>query len=223
VGKLDGKSILITSGPTRGLIDRVRFVSNRSSGRLGAAIGEAALAEGAKVTFIRGEGSAEPKGEGKSGGVKVLTVETVGDLRRVLGKLRGELFDAVVHAMAVLDYEPESFTDGKVRSGMEEWVIRLRRAPKVISEVREQWSSAVLVGFKLEVGTTDRELEERGVEFLKKAKCDVVVANDLERIEGDRHRACIIYRNGEMKRWEESKGLIGTALVEVLVALLKSH
>jgi phosphopantothenoylcysteine synthetase/decarboxylase len=106
---------------------------------------------------------------------------------------------------------------------MEEWVIRLRRAPKVISEVREQWNSAVLVGFKLEVGTTDRELEERGAEFLKKAKCDVVVANDLERIEGDRHRACIIYRNGEMKRWEESKGAIATALVEVLAARLKSH
>ena len=156
-------------------------------------------------------------------GVKVLTIETVGDLRRVLGELRGELFDAVVHAMAVLDYEPESFAEGKVRSGMEEWVIRLRRAPKVISEVREQWNSAVLVGFKLEVGTTDRELEERGAEFLKKAKCDVVVANDLERIEGDRHRACIIYRNGEMKRWEESKGAIATALVEVLAARLKSH
>ena len=218
MGTLTCKRVLITSGPTRGLIDRVRFISNRSSGKLGRAIAEAAAAAGAGVTFIRGEGSAAPrKGFGAA---RVLTIETVSDLTRTLDYLRDEPFDAVVHAMAVLDYEPERFTEGKVRSGMDEWVVRLRRVPKVIEIIRERWKQAVLVGFKLEVGTTDEELEERGAEFLKRANCDVVVANDLEQIEGERHRACILWRNGEMKRWAEDKGEIAAGLVEVLGSLL---
>lgn len=218
MGHLDEKSILITSGPTRGLIDRVRFVSNRSSGRLGCAIAEAAAAEGAKVTFIRGEGSTAPGANAHV--AKLLTVETVGDLAEVLEDLRGERFDVVVHAMAVLDYEPEAFLGEKVRSGMEEWVVRLRPTPKIIAKVREYWPSAVLVGFKLEAGASDEELEKRGSDFMGQAACDVVVANDLDAVGGDRHRACIIYRGGEVKRWEQSKGTVAAALVEVLGELL---
>ena len=181
MAKLRNKRVLITSGPTRALIDRVRYITNRSTGRLGAAIGEAVLGEGAGVSFIRGEGSYAPRGVGKLSALEVHSVETVSGLARLLEELREQSFDVIIHAMAVLDYEPESFVDDKVRSGREEWVVRLKRTPKIISRMRRYWPSAVLVGFKLEVGVTEEHLERLGKRFLKKAKCDVVVANDLER------------------------------------------
>ena len=141
---LAGKRLLITSGPTRADVDAVRYISNRSTGRLGACIATEALRRGAHVALVAGPGSAAPQGPQLSaderGRLRVVPIVTVPDL---LAALEGELRasapppDAVLHAMAVLDYVPEQASARKTPSGREAWHIRLIPTPKVIRRIKE--------------------------------------------------------------------------------------
>ncbi|MBI3287787.1 MAG: hypothetical protein HYZ68_07045 [Chloroflexi bacterium] len=216
--RLAGAKLLLTSGPTRGNLDAVRYITNKSTGRLGALIAEAALAEGAEVTFIYGTGSLTPHvADGRRARLRLIEVETVSDLiAAVRDAMGGTLFDAVIHAMAVLDYEPAESIPEKVPSEREEWVIRLVRTPKVIRLIRDLDPNAFLVGFKLEVGRSPEELRRIGFESLQKNRADLVIANDLAEIEKGRHRGHFIDPRGEVIAVAEGKPTIVAQLIEIL-------
>ncbi|MFW6189095.1 MAG: phosphopantothenoylcysteine decarboxylase [Planctomycetota bacterium] len=222
---LAGRPVLITSGPTRADVDAVRYVSNRSSGRLGRRIALEALARGARVTLVAGRGSAVPERRevtrSEADRLTVRRVETVGD---VLAALEPSLSErppeAVIHAMAVLDYAPEKSAARKTPSGREEWTLRMVRTPKVIRSIREWAPRACLTQFKLEVGVTRRELTDAALDSLRRNRAEIVVANDLDRIRGERHPALILDAAGQVLAEPRTKGAIARSLCHILAERL---
>ena len=106
--------ILITSGPTRAPLDAMRFISNRSTGRFGTLLADAALKKGFQVTFVHGMGSQTPK---LHKNLRLISVETNRDVARVLRReLTAKHYDAVIHAMAVLDFQPARFKNIKTKT-----------------------------------------------------------------------------------------------------------
>jgi phosphopantothenoylcysteine synthetase/decarboxylase len=219
---LSGRRILITSGPTRADIDSVRYISNRSTGRLGCRIAIEALALGARVTLVAGPDSVTPTADDLPGEelsrLRIADVETVPD---VLQTLKRELsarprYDAVLHAMAVLDYVPQLVQDGKVRSGKDTWTIRLMPTPKIIRQIRLWTPGTFLVGFKLEVDKSDERLREIALAFLRENRADLVVANDLSRIRDEVHPAIIVGAGGNVKAAPRTKGEIARDLCRIL-------
>jgi phosphopantothenoylcysteine synthetase/decarboxylase len=223
---LSGRHVLVTSGPTRADIDAVRYVSNRSSGRLGCRIAREALGRGARVTLLAGPLSALPApGElcdDEADRLSVRRVETVPDLTAAMEAelTRPGAPDAIVHAMAVLDYVPARPSPEKTPSGREEWVVRLIQTPKVIRRVRQWAPDALLVEFKLEVGLPEEELRQAALASLLANEADLVVANDMERIRDEVHPALIIAPNGEVLARPSTKSEIARALCELLAERL---
>jgi len=111
---------------------------------------------------------------------------------------RPERYDAVAHAMAVLDYVPRREQSGKVPSDRETWTLRLARTPKIIRRIKVWSPRTYLVGFKLEVDRSDERLREIGTAFLRDTRADIVVANDLARIRDEEHPALIVGRGGRI-------------------------
>jgi len=224
---LAGKKLLITSGPTHASIDAVRYLSNRSSGRLGSRIAVEALALGARVTMVVGPDSATPPREDLSedewARLHVIPVETVTDLLRTLEEelTRRERYDAVLHAMAVLDYVPEHEEKQKVRSGKDTWSLKLVRTPKIIQQIKVWSPRMFLVGFKLEVDKPEARLREIGAASLRENRADLVVANDLSQIRDERHPALIIGSDGNVLNRPQTKSEIARDLCRILARALE--
>lgn len=223
---LQGQSILITSGPTRANIDAVRYITNRSSGRLGCAIATEAATRGAEVTLVRGAGSRKPQRGSMPDKawkrLRIKRIETVSDLLETLGtELTSSLpCSAVIHAMAVLDYVPKKEQSQKVRSGKKDWKIELRKTPKVIRKIKKWNPTTFLVGFKLEVDKDDDQLKQIAQSLIQDTRADLVVANDLSKIRDERHPALLINDKGEIIGNPQTKPDIATALCDVLARSL---
>ena len=218
---LRNKKLLITSGPTRAPLDAVRYITNKATGRLGAFIAEEAIARGAHVTFVFGRSSQVPVVRGHPHDhLTLIAVETIDDLISVFRSEIPKGYDAVIHPMAVLDFQPDVVRSEKTASGVEEWVVRLVPTPKVIGLVKDLAPDTFLVGFKLEVGKSRGELREIAYQFLKKNRCDLVVANDLREIEEGRHTGYFITPDGRVAQIVVGKDAIARAVVEHLDAHL---
>lgn len=237
---LAGRRILVTSGPTRGRIDAVRFIGNKSTGKLGTEIALEAMARGATVTFVYGKDSLTPRfpvGAGAEGGtgaagaegvaeaesrLRKLEIETVEDLAAtVTRELQTGSYDAVIHAMAVLDFAPDEYRDEKTKSDREEWVIRLVRTPKVIAMMKDLDPAVFLVGFKLEFNRTVPELLGIGLDSLRRNRADLVVVNDLTTVEKGEHAAYFVHPNGSSEGPFVGKGAIASGLLDRVEAGLR--
>jgi len=192
VKKKNSIKVVVTSGPTRAYIDSIRYISNYSTGRLGSLTADKLAREGFKVSFIYGKGSLLPK----SRGIKAVEVETVAEFLKALKKELRSGAKAVVHAMAVLDYEPEKNIKGKVKSDKKFWILKLKRTSKVINEVKKISPGVLLVGFKLEYGKGEAELRKAAEELFKKSGADFVVANDYGHIKKGNHKALVLGTDG---------------------------
>jgi phosphopantothenoylcysteine decarboxylase/phosphopantothenate--cysteine ligase len=169
---LGGRSIVVTAGPTVEAIDPVRFVSNRSSGKMGYAIAEAARDAGAEVTLISG-----PTALAHPMGVRTFPIESAEELRdAVLAQLPRA--DAVVMAAAVADYRPIERVAKKLkkRDLGHELTIRMTENPDVLGAiVAARRAGTIVVGFKAETGDASAEASR----MLREKKLDLVVANDV--------------------------------------------
>lgn len=213
VSRLRGKEILITAGANRAPIDAVRYISNRSSGRLGTEIAIECLNRGAFVTYLHGTGSFTPEGWLRETGhdspslanLEMIEVETLFNLVDTMEHLVKEgAFDVAIHAMAVLDYIPDSPTTTKTKSGQTEWNIKLIQAPKVISMFKKISPETLLVGFKMEVGASPEELKKSADEVAAANQCEIMVANDLNAIHGAQHVAHV-YRPDKEGSWDAGR------------------
>lgn len=213
---LRGKKLLITSGPTRAPLDAVRYITNKATGRLGAMIAEGALQRGADVTYVYGRPGELPVARGGRDHLRLIPVETVDDLVAVFREELPKRYDAVVHPMAVLDFQPDSVRSYKTGSDVEEWVIRLVPTQKAIKIVKDLAPDTFLVGFKLEIGKESRELLAIALEFLRRNRCDLVVANDLKEIEAGRHTGYFVAPDGNVTKTAVGKEAIARALIESL-------
>ena len=186
--------VLITGGPTRAYLDRVRFLSNVSTGALAHALARQLKARGVKVAAVVGPTCHDFRGLGLTHFVSVETnrqMET-----EVLRLCRAFRPDFAVFSAAVLDFEPVSVRPGK-RSSRSGWTVRLRPTPKIIDRVGRRFPGIRRIGFKLEwaSGRTDwtawasRRMREQGLEAL--------CLNFLSEIEGKRHPARLFSRDGK--------------------------
>lgn len=171
--------ILVTAGATREPFDEVRFVSNVSSGKTGAALADALQGFGHDVTLLRGEGAAKPQ--------QVRDTEVFSSCADLLARLRQRLgtgaYDAVVMTAAVADYRPDTTQTGKIRSDADELVVRLVRNPKILPQLKSLSPRPLgVVGFKFTVGA-DFEARRAAVYAQWAAGgVDVTVHNDLHEI-----------------------------------------
>ncbi len=224
---LKNKRVLITSGPTRAPLDAVRFISNRSTGRLGCRIAVEALRCGANVTFIAGPDSLRPSMEGladeERSRLMELPITTVDDLLGVVERhmFSAERPDIIIHAMAVLDYVPESASTAKTPSGKADWNVRLVRTPKVVRQMRNWGAHLFIVQFKLEVGVSDGQLCEIAVASLWRNGTDLVVANDLQKITETEHPAVILDPDGGVLARPVTKDEIAEHLCAIVAEKVK--
>lgn len=174
---LGGKRILITSGPTRMPLDSVRYLTNASTGYFGTLLARQAIKQKVHVTFVYGKGSLTPA---PSKFLKLVPVETNLEVAKVLqSQLQHFQYDAVIHAMAILDFQPLHIGKGKVKTNQKRWRITFVPTPKIILSIKKWAPHVLLVGFKLEVGVTRRELIQRARRLFKKSRADLVLANQL--------------------------------------------
>ncbi|MEJ5292944.1 MAG: bifunctional phosphopantothenoylcysteine decarboxylase/phosphopantothenate--cysteine ligase CoaBC [Candidatus Methanosuratincola sp.] len=168
-----GLRVLVTSGPTRAYMDRIRFLTNSSSGKMGCAFATEAAARGAEVTLISGPVELPRLG------MKSVTVETTREMREaVIKELSSSSYDLLVMAAAPLDFEFDRTYDGKLSSDAPV-DLRLVPVPKILAEAKRASPSTFVVGFKAEYGLTKDELVSKALARLSDSGCDMIVANDL--------------------------------------------
>jgi phosphopantothenoylcysteine decarboxylase/phosphopantothenate--cysteine ligase len=203
-GELAGRRVVVTAGPTWEAVDDVRFLGNRSSGKMGFALAEAAAHQGAEVTLVAGPvGLATPAPVARR-----IDVESALEMREVLHKtaLRS---DVVVMAAAVADFRPGvrvlgklSRRNGKRASARNARAIRLVPNPDLLAELGQlrQGGWPYLVGFAAEVGLSGKALVERARSKLVEKGCDVVVANEVGRpglgFGADQNTVMLVFADG---------------------------
>jgi phosphopantothenoylcysteine decarboxylase / phosphopantothenate---cysteine ligase len=172
---LKGKNVLITAGPNREYIDPVRFISNPSSGKMGMAIAEEALARGANVTVVYGAGTAKPPAS-----AKVIDVETTAEMAgAVVRELKEKRYAVMIAAAASTDYEPEKKAIEKIPSKQPSLLIHLKPTVRIIEEARKTDRGIYICAFKAETNISKDELIERAYRRVKQVGLDLIVANDV--------------------------------------------
>ncbi|HVZ89940.1 MAG TPA: bifunctional phosphopantothenoylcysteine decarboxylase/phosphopantothenate--cysteine ligase CoaBC [Polyangia bacterium] len=178
-GDLAGRRVVVTAGPTREPVDDVRFLGNRSSGKMGAALAAAAAARGAAVTLLAGPGT--PAVAPGAGGLSRVEIETAAELEQALAAAAPGA-DAVVMAAAVADFRPRARAEGKLsrRTAGEGLTLELAPVPDLLAGVARARRNGrpFLIGFSAEVAG-GAALEARAAGKLREKGCDAIVANDV--------------------------------------------
>lgn len=196
-GELNGIRVLVTAGGAREFIDPVRFIGNRSSGRMGFALACEAVRRGAAVTLIAGSIASDLQ---VPPGVSYVPVTSTKEMyREVLGRF--ESADVVIKAAAPADFRPaEACTQKIKKQGLEELVVRLIPNPDILLELGRQKKGQIVVGFAAET----ENVESNGLEKLRRKNADMIVANDVSQagsgFESEDNRVTLITESG-------SKGL----------------
>jgi phosphopantothenoylcysteine decarboxylase/phosphopantothenate--cysteine ligase len=187
---LSGRKIVVTAGPTREYIDAVRFISNRSSGKMGYALARVARRRGAEVALISGPSSLEPPP-----GVRFIPVGSASEMRSaVMKELKGA--SALIMAAAVTDFSPGARSADKLEKASLK-SLALEATPDILKEAGGRRNRPLLVGFAAEAG--DRR--ERAKKKLLEKGADIIVFNDITEpaggFEADTNRIVIIEKDGE--------------------------
>lgn len=213
---LAGRRVVVTAGPSWEPIDPVRFIGNRSSGRMGVAVAREAFARGADVTLVLGPGTVEPPP-----GPRIVRVETAEEMRTAVLRA-AEGADAVVMAAAVADFRPASVAPGKLKKELGPPELRLEPTPDILAELGARRSEGlVLVGFAAETG----DALEAGRGKLAAKGLDLLVVNEVGRpgtgFGAETNRAAILAAGGPegpLREW--TKAELARALCDRLAALL---
>lgn len=183
--------LLVTAGPTHEPIDRVRFIGNRSSGRLGIAIAEAAAERGIPTTLLLGPVENPPDPPPPQ--VDLRRFRTAAELESEL-EARAADFDLVIMAAAVADFRPKAVFDGKHRRSEEGLAIELEPVPDLLAGLAARRRPGQrLIGFALE---PEAELEARAMAKLRRKAIDAIVANPLETMDAPDIRATVFFADG---------------------------
>jgi phosphopantothenoylcysteine decarboxylase / phosphopantothenate---cysteine ligase len=214
-GPLSGKRVVVSAGGTREPIDLVRFVGNRSSGRMGVAVAAEAKRRGADVTLVYANGTAPVPA-----GIDVVLAPTAADVgREVLARADA---DVVVMAAAVSDYAPGNPEEGKRTKDKEPWTITLEPTEDVLAELgRRKQNGQILVGFAAEAGDTGLE---RAKAKLANKNGNLFVYNDVSQpgvgFESEDNELVLLSSRGEKKIGRRSKEECAVAILDEVEALL---
>jgi phosphopantothenoylcysteine decarboxylase/phosphopantothenate--cysteine ligase len=214
---LAGKHVVVSAGGTREPIDLVRFVGNRSSGRMGVALAAEAQRRGADVTLVYANGSVPPPP-----GVEVVPAPTAADLRREM--LARADADVVLMAAAVADYRPTKPVEGKRPKDRATWSLELEPTEDILAELgsrRDSPNGRVLVGFAADAG--ERGLE-RTREKLANKRGNLFVYNDVSQpgvgFESEENALVLVSARGEKEIGRRSKEKCAVAILDEVEGLL---
>jgi phosphopantothenoylcysteine decarboxylase / phosphopantothenate---cysteine ligase len=215
-GSLDGRRVLVTAGGTREPLDSVRFIGNRSSGRMGVALAAEARRRGAEVTLVASNLTvAAPRG------VEVVEAPTAADVEREVGA-RAEKADVVLMAAAVSDYRPSEALQGKRPKDERPWPIDLEPTADVIAGLAGLRSNGqILVAFGAGDGEAGLERKRR---MLTDKGVDLVVYNDVSRddigFDSPDNEVVIVGRNGERRVGKAPKSRVAAEILDEVEALV---
>ena len=215
-GPLAGKRVVVSAGGTREPLDLVRYVGNRSSGRMGVAIAREASRRGGEVTLVYANGSAPPPS-----GVEVVPAATAADMKREM--LARADADVILMAAAVSDYRPSNPETGKRSKSQETWTIALEPTDDVLPELaRQSRDGQVLVGFAADAGEGGLA---RAREKLANKGGNLFVFNDVSRsdigFEAEDNEIVLISPRGERRIGRRSKEDCAMAILDEVEALLE--
>jgi len=213
---LEGETVLITAGPTREKIDPVRYLTNRSSGRMGYALAEAALRRGARVLLITGPTALTPPG-----GAEVTRVESTQEMRDAVLNLLPQV-SIVIKAAAVADYRPKKPAGQKIkRTGP--MTLELEATPDILRELASKKGSQIVVGFAAE---TENVLENARQKLVSK-NLHAIVVNDVSRegvgFDSDRNAVTIITRDHVIEVPETTKREVAQRVLDQIAILRKTR
>lgn len=208
-GPLSGRTVMVTAGPTREAIDPVRFISNRSSGRMGYALAQAAVDAGAKVVLVTGPVSipAPP-------GLECIRVETAQEMfAETHNRIDG--IDIFIGAAAISDYRPESTRPQKIKKSEGSLRIDLVKAPDTLASVAKLERRPFTVGFAAET----EKLREHALAKLSAKNLDLIVANEVGKGRGfdcDDNAVEVLWQGGERSFPMMDKADLARALIELI-------
>ncbi len=214
---LKGKSIIITAGPTMESIDPVRFISNRSSGKMGYAIASQAINRGADVTLISGPTNLTPPQNLK----KLIRIESAKDMYDAVIENFDEN-EVIIKSAAVADYKPKDYSDKKIKKSNDDLSIELDRNKDIAYEIGKIKKDKILVGFAAETN----DLIENAKGKVQKKNLDFIVANDLTK-EGagfgvDTNIVKIIDKQGNVTEYPKmKKEEVANVILDKITLLLK--
>ena len=213
---LEGKSILVTAGRTEEPLDPVRYISNRSSGKMGYAITEAARKRGARVTLISGPSNLTAPGE-----VNFIPVKTALEMFKAIKAQFGKT-DALIMTAAVSDFVPSVVSKDKIKRTDEEVLLKLKPSVDILKELGKRKKKQILVGFSLE---TKDEIEN-SKRKLKEKNLDLIVVNNPNvpgaGFEVDTNQVSIIDKRGKVEKLSLlSKKEVAEKVLDRVSGLLK--
>ena len=181
-------NILVTAGPTREPLDPVRYLTNRSSGKMGYALASAGAHLGHRVTLISG-----PTNLDIPTNVDYIPVETAQEMFEAVRVYIGKA-DAAIFAAAVADYRPASYAESKIKKSEDRLSLELIRNADILGSARSEFQyDGILVGFAAET----EDLEANAQSKLQRKKCDLVVANDVSQtgigFDSDHNEVLLVY------------------------------
>ncbi|MEA2572154.1 MAG: phosphopantothenoylcysteine decarboxylase / phosphopantothenate---cysteine ligase [Acidobacteriota bacterium] len=213
---LEGRNILITAGPTREAIDPVRYLSNRSSGKMGYALAEAAARRGANVTLVSG-----PTSLMTPAGVSLQQISSASEMyERVMTALPQH--QIVIKAAAVADFTPVEVSDRKIKKGdRDELTLTLKKTPDILAAIGERSPRPFVVAFAAE---TDAVESNARTKLLKK-NADLIVANDVADktigFDSEQNEVLVLARDGSTTRLAKaSKLVIANRILDLVLARL---
>lgn len=165
-----GKTFVVTAGPTRESLDRVRFFSNYSSGKMGYALAEEGVSRGARIVLISGPTSLD-----HPAGVEFHWVESAREMQKIVREKMDEA-DGIVMSAAVSDYAPAKKQNGKIKkNSQEKLILELVQNPDILKELGQRKENKILVGFCAEA----KDLEKEAHRKLREKNLDLIVANNI--------------------------------------------
>ena len=211
---LAGETVLITAGPTREKIDPVRYLSNRSSGRMGYALAEAASRRGARVLLVSGPTSIKPPGA-----AEVTWVESAKEMLDAVLRLLPES-SIIIKTAAVADYTIANPAAQKIKRGAD-MTLALEPAPDILTEIARTKKSQLVIGFAAET----ENVVENARKKLKSKSLDAIVVNDVSRegvgFDSDRNAVTIITPSESIPVPETSKWEVAQRVLDCVVGLKK--
>jgi phosphopantothenoylcysteine decarboxylase/phosphopantothenate--cysteine ligase len=208
-GPLHGRRVLITAGPTRERIDPVRFISNRSSGKMGFAVAQAAREAGADVVLVCG-----PVSLPTPAGIRRIDVESAGDmLNAVLGEVdRADIF---ISTAAVADYRPAHAAEQKIKKTTDRMDLSMERTPDVLATVAARPDRPFVVGFAAETESVEQNARAK----LLKKNLDMIAANEVghdKAFDCEDNQLVVLWRTGRRELAKASKMTLARQLVALV-------
>ncbi len=208
-GLLQGRKVVITAGPTREPIDPVRYISNRSSGKMGYAMARAAAAQGADVVLVSG-----PVNLPEPPGIEVRHVVTAKEMYDATHACVADA-DIFIAAAAVADYRPAEMRDQKIKKTEESMRIDLVRCPDILASVAALDAGPFTVGFAAETEKVDEYAQSK----MEKKKLDMIIANRVGSDKGfdrDENAVAVFWRDGARRFAEAPKSQLAGDLIELV-------